>query len=987
MYRARLSSAVLATLLTMTNVSTRSALAAGAAAQSAGTSDTLAEVVVTGSLIQRKNNTSVSPITTVSAASVKQTGQTNIEDALNQVPGFTVGGNAATGGQGTGGRATIDLHGLGSNRNLVLLDGRRLPLSDISGDVDLNILPEAFVSGVDVITGGASAVYGSDAMSGVVNFKSAQYFDGVQADVQDGVSEKGDANRFDASLSMGTKFADDRGHLDLILSDTKEDPLPFASRGFFFKQVPSSFLGTGEFVPSATNAPSAAVLTSLFNSYGVSGAINPLGSNLGFNNNGTLYTVTGAKNYLGPNGTNGYLVLGNNVRMPVGQQGNILNGLTRKAGFAKADYDLTPTLDLYTQFMIVDLVVNSNSGGSLTQFPTLTTIPVTNPFIPADLHAVLASRPNPNAPFSWIGRYVGIPWKNWDERYNVERYLTGLRGDLAGGWHFDVFGSYDQTVHDSAMNNAVLKSNVQTLLNAPDGGASICAGGFNPFGDANARALSPACVAYMSTTAVSVEKLSQTQFQGQINRTLFRLPAGRAQLALVADWRQNTYSYSPDVNLTANSGWAPGGNVEAFTATLPVPEKSIDLKEFAGQIDIPLLADRPWVREFAVGAAGRVSDYSTSGSVPSYEFDVRWRPIDPVLVRGSYQRAVRAPNIGELFQPASGTQLVIGTPPASLGDPCDVRSTARTGANGAQVANLCIAQGVPSALAGTYQFPTTATGQTVAGNSTLSPEKADTFNLGIVFTPSMHGGLFSEVTTSLDYYNIAIKNVISAVPGLTVLSKCYNLDGSNPGYSPANSWCKLLQRDQGTGQLLQVNTPYLNLAALKTDGFEAQVNLGIASPWAAMPGTFYLDTNLNFINRYLVQLLPGTPYLDYTGVSVGGANPGAVPSRAEPRLAGLTTIGYRARSFDVGARWRYQSSMADVSSILTPKNAAAGVASYQLWDLFATVNVTAKLQLRAGVNNLFSAAIPYVASSQNGSDPALYDVIGRNFYVGAKASF
>src|SRR5690349_17513185 len=503
-----------------------------AVAQDAGrTDDQLQEVVVTGSLIQRGgNNTAVSPIVTVSEDAIKESGVGTVVDALNQLPGFTVGGNAGTGGQGTGGRATINLHGLGTNRNLVLLDGKRLPISDISGNVDVNILPDAIIEGVDAITGGASAVYGSDAMSGVVNFRTVRALKGVRADTMYSLSEQGDAKRMNASLSFGTEYADTRGNLIVAFSYAKQDPLNGSTREFFHDKTPSSFIGTGTFVPSATNAPNAAVLQTIFTGYGIAGARNPL-LNLGFNDDGTLFVQTGAVNYRGPTDANGYMVIANNVRMPVGQQIDYINGLERKTAFLKTDYKLSDSYTAYAQFMYVDPTVSTASGGSLTQFPALTTIPVTNPFIPADLRTVLASRPTPNADFGWNARYVGVPYKGWEENYQVQQYMLGLKGDIAASWTFDVFGSYDQSVHDQTMHHAVLKTQVQRLLSAPDGGVSLCAGGFNPFGDAHARALSPQCQAFITKDAFSKEKLDQTQFQGQVNGKLFDLGAGAAQLA------------------------------------------------------------------------------------------------------------------------------------------------------------------------------------------------------------------------------------------------------------------------------------------------------------------------------------------------------------------------------------------------------------------------------------------------------------------------
>ena len=945
----------------------------------------VAEIVVTGSLIRRPNNTAVSPIVTVDTSAIKEAGTVNLNDALNQVPSFTTSGNAATGGQGTGGRATISLHGLGPNRNLILLDGKRLPISDVNGNVDTNIIPESIIGGIDVITGGASAVYGSDAMSGVVNFKTVRSFDGVRLDTQYNISERGDAAKFNASMAFGTKFADDRGSVVAAFSYTDQKPMQGTARDFFSNKVPSSFIGTGTFVPSAANAPTAAAIQNVFSTYGITGTRNPL-LNLGFNNDGSLFVQTGAVNYRGANGANGYAIIGGNVRMPVGQQLQVLNALDRKTAFIKGDYDLTPDLTAYGQFLYVDLTVNTESGGSLTQFPTLTTIPVTNPFIPADLRSILASRANPTANFNWNGRYVGVPDKNWDENYVVQQYLMGFKGDITDGWSFDVFASYDQSKHTQTMHNAVLKSQVQRLLSAPDGGASLCTGGFNPFGDANARALSPACVSFITKNAISVEHLGQTQVQGQVNGELFDMGAGPAQIALLANYRKNTYSFSPDSDLTAFSGFAPGGNIEGVVNTLPLAKTGISVKEIAAQIDVPLISDKPFFKELAIGAAGRISDYSATGSVKSYEIDGRWRPVNELLLRGSYQRAVRAPNIGELYSPAQGTQLVIGTPPAALGDPCDVRSTARTGANAAQVAALCVAQGVPSAAISTYQFPTTATGQTVSGNLGLTPETANTFNIGAVFNAPSNSGVFGDFSVSVDYYNIKIKNVISPVPGLSVLNKCYNLDGSNPTYSASNEYCQLVRRD-GTGQITTVATPFLNLGAVETSGIEAQIHWGLPARFASESGKVYVDSAIGWLNSYKVQLLPGASFLDYTGISNGGAQPNGVPPRATPKWKALTTFGYKSDVVGLGLRWRYQGALKDTSYVLTPNNVQVGVKAYNLFDMFGTVKINDKMEFRAGVNNLFDKSLPFVASSQISTDPALYDLIGRAYYIGLKVGF
>ena len=937
------------------------------------------QIVVTGSLIQRPNNTAVSPITTLSDAAIKESGTANLEDALNQYPSFTTAGNASTGGQGTGGRASINLHGLGSNRNLVLLDGKRLPLSDINGNVDPNILPEAIIGGIDVITGGAGAVYGSDAISGVVNFKTVHSFEGVKIDAMNSISEKGDAYKFNGSLAFGANFAGNKGHVIAAFSYAKQNPVNGLSRAFFYDKTPSSFLGTSTFVPSATNQPNLAAVTALYAKYGVTTLpANAQLANEGFNNNGTLFIQNGGQNYLGPVNGSGYLLVGGtNVRMPVGQQIDFVNGLQRKTAFLKADYELTPAVTLYGQFMYVDLTVRTASGGSLTQFGAINTVPVTNPFIPTDLKTILATRPNAAAPFTINGRYLGVPFKNFEENYQVQQYMGGLKGEIVPGWNYDAFVEYDETVHNLTVHSAVLKSKVQTLLNAADGGASLCQGGYNPFGATNVLSLSAACQAYITKDAFSRERLTQVQVQGQITGKLFDLGAGPAQIAFVADYRKNTYKFVPD------SDQATQG-IESVIASAAAAGK-ISVKEAAAQLDIPLLSDKPFFKELGIGGAVRISDYNTSGSVTSFEADARWKPVDELLIRGSFQRAVRAPNIGELFQPASGTQLVIGTPPASLGDPCDTRSSARTGANAAQVAALCQAQGIPAAALSSYQFPTTATGQLISGNLGLTPERGNTFNVGFVFNPRGHG-LLSDFNVSVDYYNIKIKNVISTVPGLTVLSKCFNLDGTNSTYDAANLYCKLIQRD-AAGQLVQVATPFLNLGSLKTDGVEVQAHLGVPASFISPSGRVYVDTAMNFLKSYKVQLFPGAAFLDYTGISNGGAGTSSVPPRATPKFKSLSTVGYKSDTFGGGLRWRYQSSMRDISAVLTPNTVAVGVGSYSLFDLFANVKVMQKFELRAGVNNLLNKSLPFVASSQNGTDVALYDPIGRSFYIGVKVAF
>jgi iron complex outermembrane recepter protein len=929
----------------------------------------LEEVIVTGSLITDPNRESPSPILISSIESLQQSGTATIEAALNQLPMFAPAGAAGNGGQGTGGHATVNLHALGANRNLVLLDGRRLPLADIFGTVDINLVPDSILSSVQTITGGASAVYGSDAMSGVVNFISLDHFEGATFDAQYGNTEQGDLAQTKASLALGTTFSEGSGHALLAAGYTERGNLLGKDRMPFFDLLtPSSFIGQGTFVPAATNLPNQTAVNNLFASYG---ATTPVANslNLGFNDDGTLFTQTGAKNYKGPT-TDDYRIIGGNVRMPVQKGFYVQNPLERKSVFSKFDYEIGP-VTTYGQILYVDSTVTTNSGNSLTQFGNLTTIPVTNPFIPNDLRALLATRPTPGAPFTWNGRYVGVPFKSWDEQYTTTQYLGGVRGSLPfEDWTWDVFAAYDTTEHVQTNHNAVLKSQVQNLLNAPDGGNSICAGGFNPFGLNHSAFVSDACLRYMTTTAHSTEDLSQTTYQGVVQGPLFSLPAGEVKLALLVDHRKNTYEYQPDSQLASQ-------NIEAVIASQGTTGE-ISVDEYAAQLDVPLLADVPLIHKLSIGAAFRQSDYTTSGKVDSYEGDIRWEPIDSLLIRGGYQRAVRAPNIGELFAAASGAQIAFGTPPAALGDPCDIRSTARTGTNGASVRGLCLAQGIPGAVIDTYVFPTTATAGVTQGNPDLQPETADTYNFGLSWTSRSSSQLLGGLSASIDYYSIEIQDVISVVPGLSALSKCYNLDGSNPQYAVNNQFCQLLTRD-GNGLLQLIETPYLNLGGLKTEGVDLQLDwvLELNDRWTA-----HFNTAVGYLLDYSVQTLPGSAFQDFTGTNTIAAN--HTVSNSFPEWKALTTVGVGFGALSASVRWRWQDAMEDVTSVTTPATPGIGVATYNLFDFFTSYDFNSNWQLRFGVTNLTDEGPVTVSSSQTGTDTAVFDVLGRSYYMGVR---
>jgi outer membrane receptor protein involved in Fe transport len=929
-------------------------------------------VVVTGSKIARRDYSSPSPIVTTGKDVLQESGNVTLEATLNQMPQFTPSGTASNGGQGQGARATLDLRGLGDNRNLILLDGRRLPLSSAFGQVDINTIPPAIIDGIETISGGASAVYGSDAMSGVVNFKTLRKFEGVVLDVQYGNSQKNDARKLSPSITAGTKFGEGKGHALFSISYDERQGLQGMSRPFFNLGVPSSFIGTSTYLPSAANLPSQAAVSSVFAKYGVTATV-PRTNNLGFNDNGSLFSQTGAINYLGPVNTS-YAIVGGNVRMPVLPQSDLINALRRENVFNKVEYRFTPDVTAYAQLLHTHSVAHTSSGGSLTQFGLggNTTVPLSNPFIPADLRTVLASRPDAAAPFLWNTRFVGIPAKQWDESYNTDQFLVGLRGNLPyKDWTWDAYVSADRSVHDQTLYNAVLSSRVQELLNAPNGGTAICAGGFNPFGIANSTSLSQACRNYLSTTAISKEELTQRVAEASAQGALFALPAGDVQFSASVNYRKNTYSFLPDSQLAAQ-------NIEAVIASQR-SSGATAVKEAAMELRIPLLADVPFARTLAISPGARISDYDISGIAKTWKIDAEWSPVRNLLVRGGVQHSIRAPNIGELFSAATGAQVQFGSPPNG-GEPCDVRTAGRLGANASSLRTLCVATGVPAAVVDTYTFPTVATSTLSSGNQKLTPEKASTKTLGVVFTPQFGAPLFSQLSGSVDFYSIKIDDTISAVPAAAALNKCYNLDGSNPSYSATNPFCLLVSRD-ANGLLTQVAAPYLNLGLLKTSGVDTQLDwrfklaaLGLPDTW----GTFGINTAVSVTHSYQSQALPGDAIKEFKGT---------VDLVIRPAWQSTTTFRYELGRGSVNLRWRHIPAMDDVTSVTRPASPAAGVAKYDIFDLGMRFALTKNVDLRAGINNLFNRDPAVVPGNQNLTLSSTYDIIGRAYYVGARTKF
>lgn len=953
----------------------------------------LAEIVVTGSRIARRDFTSASPIVTTTQAVVEQTGQVNLEQALQQLPQFLGGRDSTVTGLGGNGYSTLNLRGLGDNRNLILLDGHRLPIASSTGATDINIIPGSLIGSVEVISGGASAVYGSDAISGVVNFKT-RTLDGVEVAAQGNLSEQGDAGVRNIAISAGGRFSAGRGQYFVTGNYTDRSLVFYKARDFFARAGASGSPATGA-VQLVGGAPSRGAVDSVFGAYGIPAGTVATNSRFGINSDGTLYSVTGGHNFR--ESLEDYGLVSNQIVGFTGRENYLISPQERYNVFGKVSFDVNDRVSVYGHGLYMQSLITTSSAWAITA-PTQPSIPVTNPFIPSALQTLLASRPAAvqNNPVLLFKGYQEMGHRKYEEDYRVYQIGAGVRAELASDWTLDVFGSYDDTTLSERINHVVLYPRVQILLNAADGGNSICAGGYNPFGLAASAAISEACKRYLTAPTDTRMGLKQTVLEAAVQGTAFNMPAGPAKVSLTAGWRKNEFDLNPDVLLIPNFDYTgtefndiataryPNSPASATTTIFPAAG-NISVKELSAEFLVPLATDSRFARSLNLTLGGRLSDYNLAGSAFTYKAELDWRPVRALLLRGGFEHALRAPNVAELFS-QSGTVVSLGNPP-SAGDPCDSRSALRNGANAANVRNLCLAQFQAAGLTATeaadlypgYSYISAVVGSRISGNSALEPEVADTLTLGAVYTFSPIGGWFRRATLSVDYYSVEIEDQIGTVTGSLALQKCFNLDGSNPTYDPANPYCSTIVRAAGSGILFDIGAPYLNLAGTRTSGVDVQLDSEFNLPRGFRLG---FNTVVNYLEEFKIQALDGSPWREYRATISGGR----ATTPPLPGLRSTSTLSLMYGDMSTALRWRHIHSMRDVASV-TSATPPPGVDAYDILDLSARVELGERFEVSAGVNNLLDKSPLVVGGVAGQTTPTLYDVIGRNFFLGAKARF
>jgi iron complex outermembrane receptor protein len=985
--------------------------------QAAGRRDAaVEEVVVTGSRIARESALDAStPVTTVNAADLKLSGTVDVQQALSEIPQFVPATNGgAQSNVVPGGQAYINLRGLGQVRNLVLVNGRRFTVQGTDLTTDINTIPQALIERTEIVTGGSSAVYGSDAIAGVTNFIMKRDFTGVQLDGHVDLDRITKTPTYSTDITVGSNFADNRGNIAVSMD--------YQNRGAISRQdvayarpalgdgcvTAASYSNRGPGTPVGGNPTGQACL----NAGGIMGLVAggssdipdgrfapisssllPTGSNAGLN---TAYANAG----LAGVGSFGWTYddAGKTARPALDPQDRYNNSLVNYLQVPQqrwmlnsfAHYELAPKVTAYAEFHFSDnkvtaLLAPSNTNGTFLYN-------VTNPFLTPQMQAVLGqldsletakvcsslvSTTCTTANDGIAALSSGRRFAETGDRVNVSdreawRFVGGFRGDLGSlSEHFlsdlsyDIYYLFTRTNETDHQTGAISKSRLQGALLSVGGAAPVC--------DIFGRQMSTACSTAIGITSANIVHSQMNGGAVSLNGTLVNLWAGPLQFVLGGEHRFTSADYQPDFFLAT-------GDVAGFNPISPTQGHE-SVTEAFGEVQVPILAHLPGVESLSLNGAFRRSDYDLSavGNVWTYSGGGDWRITQDVALRGQYQHAIRAPNVGELF----GGQTTAFT---VVNDPCS--SLVSTALQTAAVKNVCVGTGVKAGDVFTGGIQTNPyIPNTAGGNPLLMAETSNTKTIGTVLTPRF----LPNFALSVDWYSIDVTGAIAQLSGgiSGVLNSCYyTLQNAS------STFCQAIQRDPGTGQIVNVNVGLANAGALRTEGidFEGRYKHEFGFGLLSKAGTLNVSTDWTHVQMYTLTPIKDQPNIKNQCVGAYGPTCG----EPLPKLKGITRLTWSDGPVDLSARWRFIDSVTidkyllptrsggTVPPLNTLTNPKLPTANYL--DLSFSWDITEKLQLSGGVNNVLDWGPPIVGSSAGYGNtwPATYDPYGQTFFFNAR---
>ena len=1018
------------------------ASAAFAQQQTAAPPVALEEIVVTGSRIASPNQASTSPIQVITAKDIQLGGKTDITDLINQLPqnfNNSLGqdyGNSTSGLSTAGGVATADLRGLGPNRTLVLVDGRRLgqgsPYTFFTSPApDLDQIPTALVDRIDVVTGGASATYGSDAIAGVVNFILKKNFEGFQIDTQLGEDVHKNHNRYaqqlvsqagidlgspvaptgttvtgrtrNINLIAGTSFADGKGNVTAYFGYMQNDPAQGKDYDWSNCQLNENNTdANGNIIDAACGGSSnsnffspqqTAVSGGKPGSYSVSGT--------SFVRRGSVLTTPSSHFNSQPY-----------IYMSRGDQ-------RYTAGFI-AHEDLSDYVKPYAEFYFMDDRThqaiapaaafrdsnpNDLNGGNYY-------VNCSNPLLSAQEAAILCSAANiaadaanPGSVLSHVRlarRNVEGGARTSDYEHSNYRAVLGFKGDLGDAWNYEVYGQYYYTSFFSSNNKYLNFQAIDSALLVTGTAANpTCISGppcvpWNIFKDGG---VTPDQLSYLYLIGTgagnSTLRTFHTDITGKLGKYGIKSPFANEGLAvnIGVENRNDREKFTPD------SGEG-SGQLSGFGSAAVAIDNGITVNEQFVELRAPLVQDKPGIKDLLFDTGFRRSDYSLAGKINTNKFEVQYAPISDVRFRAAYQKAIRAPSVLELYVPQLVGLVQLGDDPCAPGTNTGVAAATLAqclqSVSPAQAAAFTAAYGnggttntIPQATSGQLS-------QKTGGNLTLKPEEGDSYTFGVTLAPTA----LPNLTASIDYYRIQLKDTVGPIPASLILNCPFN---GNPAY------CSQVVRSPSTfglvgnavatgGYITQTN---VNIGKGKVSGIDLQLNYKLNLPMAL--GTLAFAMNGAYLQNSIATPLPGQPSYDCVGLF------GLTCQTINPRWHHIFRTAW-ATPWDVTAAltWRYVGSVKLDNNTLQPGLSGtafgtnpdgspvldlfnARIPSYSYLDLAATWNIpNTHMELRGGVNNILDKDPPLITLTlQPGGANTYgsYDAVGRQLFIAFTGKF
>ncbi|HVU31187.1 MAG TPA: TonB-dependent receptor [Sphingomicrobium sp.] len=1010
-------------------------------------------IYVTGSRIRRLKLTSPLPITIVPGDEFFDNGRVSAGDTLNDLPQLrsTFSQSNSTRFLGTSGLSLLDLRGLGPERTLVLINGRRHAAGDVlttGTSLDVSTIPVDLIERVEVVTGGNSAVYGSDAIAGVVNFVLRKEFEGIRLRGQSGISMYGDAGTAFVSALAGQNFAQGRGNVTIDIEYSRRNDYfasgrPWLSHADAFIPVDADPPGT----PSGSDGvPDRLFFRDLrmagfsntgvvrFNTgeCGTDALGTPYNCPFTFRPDGTLVPLTGTRVGLGPTGA---FVGGNGDTFRAGDALQLAPSLRQFDATLLGHVEISPAFEPFVEATFVQ----NDSSGTGSNGPTAITGGSTgdprerpmlsNPFLSAGARQLIIDQltlqngfaPGPNTRFAVRENFVDLPSFRETARRRTMRLLGGARGGLGGDWTYEISAGYDQLRERTRITGNM---NVQRFLLAADAavnpatGEIECRSKFNPaarigYIDQGATLANDIehCIPinlfaatftqqqkdYLLLDTTSIGRTSQFDVTGYVTGSLpfLVMPGGPIGVVAGAEYRSNRLYYRQDPRVT-----------EGYTFYNSIPTfdfPSNKVKEVFAELRVPFFKDRPWLDLLELDGAVRASDYSLgkTGTVVAYNASLQWATSRDLRFRGGFAHAIRAPNPGELFTPA-GQNFAPG-----FTDPCSARNL---GAGSSNRASNCSAAGRPTLTYDTppygpngydFSYSDTILELVLSGNRRLEAETSNSLTLGAVVTPAVIPGL----SFSADYFRIVVDNVISSPGAQSIADACYDAPSLN------NPFCALFQRNTAPDTIIP-NPADPNSPQIIGNGPNGEYQFQIIQGSLKQVPVNYarlkargIDFEFDY-HRELARIGMLNSTLVYTHMFERSQNlDPAAPSRrdvlltelGDPRDAFNWDVSLKRGKVTLGYQLRFVSRMLlnqyeDVHSVNgdPPQNADYASSLYYpartYHSVRAGLDLTKKINFHGGIDNLTNTRPPFGLTGITDGG-GIYDNRGRFYFAGAVLRF